>query len=69
VGVDVINPVQVTCVGMDTATLKRQFGKELGFRGGFVFTPVHNIMPNVPVENVAAACDEARRSGVYPVGA
>jgi hypothetical protein len=68
-GVDVINPVQVTCVGMDTATLTRKYGKELSFRGGGVDTPVHDIMLNVPVEHVAAACDEARRSGVYPVGA
>jgi uroporphyrinogen decarboxylase len=97
-GVDILNPVQVTCEGMDTASLKARWGKNLCFwgggvdtqsvlaagtpqqvraevrrrvrdlapGGGFVFTPVHNIMPNVPVENVAAAYDEARSFAVHP---
>ena len=33
-GVDAINPVQVSAAGMDTAELKRQFGKDLTFWGG-----------------------------------
>jgi uroporphyrinogen decarboxylase len=33
VGVEIINPVQPTCAGMDTAVLKRQFGQELSFWG------------------------------------
>jgi uroporphyrinogen decarboxylase len=33
-GVDVLNPVQVRAVDMDTARLKRQFGKNLAFWGG-----------------------------------
>jgi uroporphyrinogen decarboxylase len=97
-GVDILNPVQVTCDGMDTASLKARWGKNLCFwgggvdtqsilasgtpaqvraevrrrvgdlapGGGFVFTPVHNIMPNVPAENVAAAYDEARSIRVRP---
>jgi uroporphyrinogen decarboxylase len=92
-GIDILNPVQVTCAGMETASLKAAWGKNICFwgggvdtqsvlasrspeevraevrrrmgdlapGGGFVFTPVHNIMANVPVENVAAAYDEARR--------
>jgi len=32
-GVDFINPVQVSAVGMDTAALKREFGRYLGFWG------------------------------------
>jgi uroporphyrinogen decarboxylase len=91
-GVDILNPVQVTCAGMDTAALKAKWGRAICFwgggvdtqsvladgtveqvraevrrrlrdlspGGGYVFTPVHNIMANVPVENVAAAYREAR---------
>jgi len=29
-----LNPVQVNCKGMDTKTLKKEFGKELTFWGG-----------------------------------
>ncbi len=35
--------------------------------GGFVFTPVHNIQPGVPAENVVAAYAAARSAGVYPL--
>lgn len=34
IGVDILNPVQVSAVGMDTAWLKRQFGQHLCFWGG-----------------------------------
>lgn len=85
-GLDAINPVQINCVGMDTAQLKTEFGRDLTFwgggcdtsdvlpngtpkqvtehvkeqvrllspGGGFVFQQVHNIMANVPPENIAA---------------
>lgn len=32
-GIDFINPVQVTAAGMDTANLKREYGDQLGFWG------------------------------------
>jgi uroporphyrinogen decarboxylase len=86
IGVEVINPVQVSAAGMDTAQLKKNYGTHLAFwgggcdtqtvlpfgtpaevrsevqrrirdlapGGGFVFNPVHNIQPLVPVENIAA---------------
>ncbi len=38
VGVDIINPVQVSAAGMDSAELKRQFGKDIVFWGGGVDT-------------------------------
>ncbi|MGQ9568882.1 MAG: uroporphyrinogen decarboxylase family protein [Anaerolineae bacterium] len=38
VGVDILNPVQVSAVGMDSAELKREFGKDLVFWGGGVDT-------------------------------
>lgn len=33
-GLQAINPVQITCRGMDAATLKRDFGRQLTFWGG-----------------------------------
>jgi uroporphyrinogen decarboxylase len=33
-GLDTINPVQITCRGMDPAGLKRDFGSRLTFWGG-----------------------------------
>jgi uroporphyrinogen decarboxylase len=38
IGVDVLNPVQVSAAGMDTAGLKRDFGHDLAFWGGGVDT-------------------------------
>jgi uroporphyrinogen decarboxylase len=37
-GVDILNPVQVSARGMDTAELKRRFGDRLTFWGGGVDT-------------------------------
>ena len=34
IGVDIINPVQVSAAGMDTARLKKKYGKNLSFWGG-----------------------------------
>jgi uroporphyrinogen decarboxylase len=34
IGVDILNPVQVSAVGMDTAALKKRYGKRLSFWGG-----------------------------------
>ncbi len=85
-GLDAINPVQISCRGMQAEELKREFGRDLAFwgggcdtqsilpratpaqlrqhvlhqcrvlapGGGFVFQQVHNIMANVPVENILA---------------
>jgi len=38
IGVDIINPVQVSAVGMESSALKRDFGKEITFWGGLVDT-------------------------------
>jgi uroporphyrinogen decarboxylase len=91
-GLDAINPVQITCSGMDAAGLKRDFGRDLVFwgggcdtrhvlpngtpdevrshvrgqlaawkgGGGFVFQQVHNILANVPPENIAVMFDALR---------
>jgi uroporphyrinogen decarboxylase len=88
-GADAVNPVQISCSGMNLGELKREFGKEIVFwgggcdtghilsnetpegvadhvrkqvktgkkGGGFVFQQVHNIMANVPPENIVAMFD------------
>ncbi len=88
-GVDAINPVQISCSGMNAAELKAEFGSELTFwgggcdtrdvlpngtpeqvaehvkqqveilraEGGFVFQQVHNILSNVPPENIVSMFD------------
>jgi uroporphyrinogen decarboxylase len=38
IGVDILNPVQVSATGMETAALKRDFGRDLVFWGGGVDT-------------------------------
>ncbi len=38
IGVDVLNPVQVSAAGMDSAELKREYGRDLAFWGGGVDT-------------------------------
>jgi len=43
IGVDVLNPVQLTAKGMDAAKLKREYGKDLTFWGGGVDT--QNVLP------------------------
>ncbi|MHC4915831.1 MAG: uroporphyrinogen decarboxylase family protein, partial [Planctomycetota bacterium] len=95
VGVDALNPVQVGAADMDSARLKREFGKDICFwgggcdtqrvlvsgtpedvreevrkrigdlapGGGFVFTQVHNVQPDVPPENLVAMLEAAREFG------
>jgi len=83
-GLDTINPVQISCAGMEPAVLKEKFGDRITFwgggcdtqhvlsestpaevekhvkeeagimkkGGGFIFQQVHNILANVPPENI-----------------
>jgi uroporphyrinogen decarboxylase len=44
IGVDALNPVQVSADGMDTKELKQEFGEEIAFWGGGVDT--QNVLPN-----------------------
>jgi uroporphyrinogen decarboxylase len=85
-GLDAVNPVQISCQGMNADELKAEFGKDMVFwgggcdtqtvlpfatpedvskhvidqvrklrrGGGFVFQQVHNIMANVPPQNIVA---------------
>ncbi len=88
-GLDAINPVQITCAGMNPKRLKAEFGEYITFwgggcdtqqilpdetpkavrahvqemvkslrpGGGFVFQQVHNILANVPPENITTMFD------------
>jgi uroporphyrinogen decarboxylase len=90
-GLDAINPVQISCRGMEARALKADFGDRITFwgggcdthkvlptgtpdeirrhvkdqvgilkpRGGFVFQQVHNILADVPPENVLAMYEAA----------
>lgn len=92
-GLDAVNPVQISCRGMDAAGLKRDFGRDITFwgggcdtqyvlphgtpdeikahvreqirilrpGGGFVFQQVHNIMADVPPQNIVAMFEATRR--------
>ena len=56
IGVDILNPVQVSAAGMDTGELKREFGRDLVFWGGGVDTQ-HVLGPATP----SAVRDDVRR--------
>ncbi len=96
-GLDTINPVQITCRGMDPAGLKRDFGQRLTFwgggcdtrqmlingkpeeirqhvselvsiwrpGGGFIFQQVHNILADVPPENIVAMFNAVTSAAAY----
>ena len=92
-GLDAVNPVQISCRGMDPLRLKEEFGGRITFwgggcdtqsilpmakpeqikehvsgltsifapGGGFVFQQVHNILANVPPENIVAMLESVNR--------
>lgn len=55
-GVEVLNPVQVSAAGMDTAELKREFGKDITFWGGGIDT--QHVLPHGSPDEVR---DEVKR--------
>jgi uroporphyrinogen decarboxylase len=56
IGVDILNPVQVTSAGMDTRELKREFGRDITFWGGGIDT--QHILPRGTPQKVG---DEVKR--------
>lgn len=52
IGVDILNPVQVSATGMDTADLKKEFGKYISFWGGGCDT--QHILPGGTPKEVKA---------------
>ena len=96
IGVDALNPVQVSAKDMDSHRLKAEFGENLSFwggidthevlpvgtpedvrnevmtrirdlapGGGYILASVHNILEEVPPENVVAMFDTALEYGRY----
>lgn len=97
IGVDALNPVQISAEDMDPESLKREFGSRITFwgggidtqqvlgvaspaeirahvrrnveifkkNGGYVFAQVHNIQPNVPIENILAMFEAYREVADY----
>jgi uroporphyrinogen decarboxylase len=55
-GVDIVNPVQVSAAGMDTKQLKSEYGKDLVFWGGGVDT--QRVLPRGTAQEVR---DEVKR--------
>ena len=53
-GVDVLNPVQCNCVGMDPLDLKREFGEKLAFMGG---VDTQELLPHGSAADVARATE------------
>jgi uroporphyrinogen decarboxylase len=51
-GVDVLNPIQCNCPGMDPLELKREFGRDLAFMGG---VDTVDLLPNGTAEDVHRA--------------
>jgi uroporphyrinogen decarboxylase len=49
-GLDAINPVQISCAGMDAAELKAEFGKDLTFWGGGCDT--REMLPNATPQQI-----------------
>jgi uroporphyrinogen decarboxylase len=49
IGLDVLNPIQGNCPGMDAAELKQEFGKYLAFMGG---VDTQDLLPNGSVQDV-----------------
>jgi uroporphyrinogen decarboxylase len=41
---------------------------ELGYDGGYLAAPAHDIQPEAPTENVLALFEAVREFGTYPVG-
>lgn len=97
IGVDALNPVQISAKGMNPAELKKEFGDKVTFwgggadtqhvlnlatpaevkkevkknmeifkpQGGFVFAQIHNIMPEVPIENLIAMYEAFHENAGY----
>jgi uroporphyrinogen decarboxylase len=52
IGMDVLNPVQGNCPGMDPLELKKEFGKQLAFMGG---VDTQGVLPYGTVDEVRRA--------------
>jgi uroporphyrinogen decarboxylase len=58
-GVDVLNPIQHACAGMDMAELKQEFGREVIFHGG---VDNQTVLPRGTPEDVRAEVRDCLRT-------
>jgi uroporphyrinogen decarboxylase len=58
-GLDAINPVQISCSGMDAGQLKAEFGKDITFWGGGCDT--RDVLPNCTPQEIAENVKEQVR--------
>ncbi len=65
IGLDVLNPVQAGCPGMDPLELKREFGERLAFMGG---VDTQNLLPFATAVEVRAATERLLQGMTAPVG-
>ncbi len=67
IGVDILNPVQVSAAGMDTAELKREFGRDIVFWGGGVDTQhvLGAATPSAVREDVRRHVEDLRPGGGF----
>lgn len=54
IGLDVLNPIQCNCPGMDPLELKRDFGRDLAFMGG---VDTQGVLPNGSAAEVRRATE------------
>jgi uroporphyrinogen decarboxylase len=52
IGLDVLNPIQCNCPGMDPVELKTEFGRDLAFMGG---VDTQDLLPNGTADDVRRA--------------
>jgi len=52
IGINVLNPIQCNCPGMEPVELKREFGTQLAFMGG---VDTQEVLPNGSADDVYAA--------------
>ena len=65
IGLDVLNPVQAGCPGMDALELKREFGAMLAFMGG---VDTQNLLPFATAMEVRATTERLLAGMTAPVG-
>jgi len=55
IGIDVLNPIQCNCPGMNPLELKKEFGRDLAFMGG---VDTQGVLPNGTADQVRKATAE-----------
>jgi uroporphyrinogen decarboxylase len=55
IGVNILNPIQSNCPGMNSAELKREFGRDLTFMGG---VDTQEMLPHATAAEVRRATEK-----------